>query len=76
MNTYPCWLYSESGAVLLHSKAQEDALLGAWVDSPAKVGKAVVLPEIQNDLLDLIESQESAVDTPIDKPKRGRPAKQ
>jgi hypothetical protein len=68
--SYPCWLYSAEGAKIVKTREEELALVGKWYDTPAKIG---MIEEVQEDLLGLTESQESAIE---DKPKRGRPAKQ
>lgn len=35
--SYPKWLYSASGAVLVADAASHEALSGAWFESPALV---------------------------------------
>lgn len=79
---YPKWLYSASGAVLLKSHAEEEALSGEWFDNPAKVTSPAVI-EIEPDAEEKIKEAEKPADVyepvPIQetltiRPKLGRPS--
>jgi len=81
--TYPRWLYSESGAVLLKNRQEEDALGGTWFDSPALVSdearvelpEAVEADEANSAEEESVSDEGSPDETLVEKPKRGRPAK-
>lgn len=45
--SYPKWLYSASGAVMVPDAAAHEALEGAWVESPALVGIAIATLEAE-----------------------------
>lgn len=57
--SYPKWLFSKNGNVLLKNEEEENALVGKWFDSPAKVIFKKIEKEPEEEVLLTDEEAES-----------------